>query len=464
MKKHYFYIIISVLAITILQAVFIKSLYDNYIVSETEQIERAMSQAINLELYLRNVEDLNDIKYELTSTPISKMTQTMLDSIIKYNPIPENPQKNSYNVKQLMNEGIITLSYEITGQIIQDNFFNENKPINLNLLDSLFDNRLKNRIYTNKFTVYNRHSIVLDSIGNDNTNYNYTSQYKQLGLKGYQFIQLKSHIQLSYFIKQSIWILILSLLTISVPIISLLYQLTTIRKRTKQIESSEKSINSTIHDLKSPLSSTSIVLDLCSKTESDPDKKELIQSSLAVVSNLIRNIDSLLNITRYNKKKIVIYKERVTEDWILQTIEVIKNGLKLNYPDKTNNVSVVNDIPANKELYLDKMHFENIVRNLVENAMKYSDNDVVIQVVLGITNADQLKITVKDSGWGISKKHLKHLFKHFYRVPTANNEIKGHGIGLSSVKSTAIAHNGGVSVRSTQYEGSEFEVKLNIEK
>lgn len=75
---------------------------------------------------------------------------------------------------------------------------------------------------------------------------------------------------------------------------------------------------------------------------------------------------------------------------------------------------------------------ENVIRNLMENAVKYSDNGVEVNVTIG-SNGGKTTISVEDNGWGIPKKSIPHLFKQFYRVPR-NDAPKGYGIGLALVK------------------------------
>jgi two-component system, OmpR family, phosphate regulon sensor histidine kinase PhoR len=103
---------------------------------------------------------------------------------------------------------------------------------------------------------------------------------------------------------------------------------------------------------------------------------------------------------------------------------------------------------------------EQAIINLVDNAVKYSPEKSKVVVGLEITSSENI-ITVSDMGTGIPEKHITHLFERFYRVDKARSrEIGGTGLGLAIVKHIAQAHNGSVSVKSKENEGSQFSIHL----
>ncbi|WP_181182380.1 sensor histidine kinase [Sphingobacterium lumbrici] len=109
-------------------------------------------------------------------------------------------------------------------------------------------------------------------------------------------------------------------------------------------------------------------------------------------------------------------------------------------------------------IYADLLHFANIIDNLIENAIKYSNERVHIEIT--VTDAqDKLKITVKDDGLGILDSDLPHIFTTFYR--SNDKEIQrrvGLGLGLTYVKALVEAHGGEIKVKSKFGMGSEFIV------
>lgn len=98
------------------------------------------------------------------------------------------------------------------------------------------------------------------------------------------------------------------------------------------------------------------------------------------------------------------------------------------------------------------------MRNLVENALKYSDDGVNVQVLL--RNIDEnIEVSVTDDGWGITPKDQKLIFRQFYRV-RQHKQVKGYGIGLAVVKYVVEAHHGRIRVNSELGKGSCFTFSL----
>ena len=108
----------------------------------------------------------------------------------------------------------------------------------------------------------------------------------------------------------------------------------------------------------------------------------------------------------------------------------------------------------------DQTHISNIIYNLLDNAIKYSDDNPAI--LISTRNVPEgIEIIVKDNGIGISKEARKHIFDKFYRVHTGNlHDVKGFGLGLSYVKAMTLAHNGKIDVASEVGKGSSFIIVL----
>ena len=121
----------------------------------------------------------------------------------------------------------------------------------------------------------------------------------------------------------------------------------------------------------------------------------------------------------------------------------------------------ITDLKATSTLVeADKIHLTNVVFNLVDNALKYTDKIPVIKV--GTRNeANGIVVFVEDNGIGISKENQKKIFDKLYRVPTGNiHNVKGFGLGLSYVKAIVDKHNGWIKVKSEPNTGSRFEILI----
>lgn len=109
-----------------------------------------------------------------------------------------------------------------------------------------------------------------------------------------------------------------------------------------------------------------------------------------------------------------------------------------------------------------EMHFTNVLVNILDNAIKYSPNELKIEIFTENIGTN-IFIKIKDYGSGMSKAALKRVFEKFYREHTGNiHNVKGHGLGLSYVKRIVEDHQGHVTVESEKGKGSMFIIKLPI--
>ncbi|MCL1933995.1 MAG: HAMP domain-containing histidine kinase [Candidatus Azobacteroides sp.] len=113
-------------------------------------------------------------------------------------------------------------------------------------------------------------------------------------------------------------------------------------------------------------------------------------------------------------------------------------------------------------IYVDEMHFTNVLFNLMENAVKYRKPEVPLQLVARTENADdKIYISIRDNGAGIRKENLKKIFERFYRVSTGNvHDVKGFGLGLAYVKKVVSELNGTIKVESELNVGTKFIICL----
>jgi signal transduction histidine kinase len=110
------------------------------------------------------------------------------------------------------------------------------------------------------------------------------------------------------------------------------------------------------------------------------------------------------------------------------------------------------------QIEADKVHLTNVIFNLVDNALKYTESVPVIKVG---TRSEQggVVVYVQDNGIGISKENQKKVFDKLYRVPTGNiHNVKGFGLGLSYVKAIVDKHQGWINLKSEPGKGSKFEI------
>ena len=173
--------------------------------------------------------------------------------------------------------------------------------------------------------------------------------------------------------------------------------------------------------------------------------------------HLQSQVERLLRTASSEVKRLVIQKEPC------QLNELIQNALDQIEPlVKMSGATVVFNADENEPVVnADKAHLQLVIINLLENALKYSNDQPHIIIQLKDRDDDFYSISVKDNGIGIEKKNLKFLFKKFYRVPTGNvHNVNGFGLGLNFVKKVIDAHNGKISINSVPGIGTEFNMQL----
>jgi len=123
---------------------------------------------------------------------------------------------------------------------------------------------------------------------------------------------------------------------------------------------------------------------------------------------------------------------------------------------KTISLTLVNPLPENLEVFGDKERLKQVMVNLIDNAIKYTDPGGSV-TVRAVADTDKVTISVADTGCGIAEEHLGRIFERFYRVDKdRSREVGGTGLGLAIVKHIVEAHDGTLSVKSTVGKGSEF--------
>ncbi len=461
MKIYYIVSTFAVIAILSIQYIFIDSLYKKFITDEHHKIESSIYQALDLELHYRSTSNKEDVKYKEKQVFISEMPQNMRDSILKLHPLPTSPprEEHIYDIKSLLEKGVIRSKGDIGIHKSQDFFFENNNPINIKILDSLFDNQLSQNYY-NKISIFNNNDSLICEYGTLES-YNYSSKLIPIGFKGYQNVILKVNIPVSEFIKQSLLICILSIVIILIPIISLIYLLTTLRKRYNDLRNKELSVNGVIHNLKSPLVSIDAMLGFFEISETDNKKKEHIRLNKINIKHIISKIEYLLGSTNHLNTSIYTSKERVEFSKLIEMANTIAEIIKQIYNHKKSIITILGEYDS--YIYIDTTHYETVITNLIENAIKYSNEEVSIMIQLFVQNNQNLIITIEDNGIGIAKKYVKKIFNLYYRV--SNIQTKGFGIGLPYIKAIAESHGGDIKlIKSIEGEGSIFQITFNIKE
>jgi two-component system phosphate regulon sensor histidine kinase PhoR len=207
------------------------------------------------------------------------------------------------------------------------------------------------------------------------------------------------------------------------------------------------------HELKTPL--TSIKGFVETLLEGALDDKENNRNFLKIIHDhaerLNSLVDDLLSLSHLESKEITLNKKSF--NLRLQLEEVI-SGFKSQL--KKMNIDIKNELPASISINADKDRIEQVLTNLIDNAIKFNKENGSIRIYAQEVNG-KIKVFVEDLGIGIHEKDIPRIFERFYRVDKARSrELGGTGLGLSIVKHIVELHGGSVGVESTEGLGSKF--------
>lgn len=455
MKKFYYITLIAIIAIICIQAAYTAGLYNDYKDNEITKINNHLLIAIDEELHIRRLVSKSINKHFIMYKKLEDMTPQERDSLLKI-----TKPGDTINIDQAREQNIGMSVGEIVAQLRQDLALTKGRPLNLDTLNHIFSNSIP-RDLAYRIVQYDQDTLAIDSVGyNGEKSWNYFSELFPIGTKGLVFLQVKAAIPWFEFVWHQLWDLITSLCIMLIAFICLAIQLIEIKRQNELLRKRKATINGTIHDLKSPLNSVVTMLSWFKTTEKDPQKRKMIETGLSSVKHLVYTIESLLVIARKDKHQIVLNKTKVD---IPKLVERNKQELAFLYPEKYEHIRIINQLPEGFTVPADRMYIDNVIRNLLENALKYSDEDAEVTVTLE-TKGQMLSVSVKDNGWGIAPKHQKKLFTQFYQVPRDADKLRrGYGIGLAQAKYIINEHQGEIKVSSEENKGCLFTFTLPLQ-
>src|SRR5690606_21978677 len=220
-------------------------------------------------------------------------------------------------------------------------------------------------------------------------------------------------------------------------------------------------INNMTHEFKTPIATINLALDAI-KNPKVVDDKEKVARYLQIIKDenkrMHAQVENVLRISKLEKNELNISKDRVK---LHDLVEDALTHVELMVEDRQGFVKC--NLNALKSSVLaNETHFTNVIVNILDNAIKYSDDAPKIEVTTeNVGNNILLKIA--DQGNGMSKQVQKRIFEKFYREHTGNvHNVKGHGLGLAYVKRIVEDHQGHISVESEKGKGSTFIIKLPL--
>ena len=265
------------------------------------------------------------------------------------------------------------------------------------------------------------------------------------------------------YIFSSIRFMIPSVVFTLVLLITFIFTIVVIFRQKRYTEIKNDFINNMTHELKTPIASISLAAQMLN--DNSVGKSPAMLSHLGGVINdeskrLRCLVEKVRQMSMFDRKKAVFKKKELD---LNEMVENIANSFTLRVEHTGG--KIYTEIEAiDSAIYVDEMHFQNVIFNLLDNAVKYRKQDMPLDIYMKTWNDDQhLYLSIRDTGMGIKKENLKKIFEKFYRVHTGNlHDAKGFGLGLAYVKKIIDLHKGTIHVESEFGKGTKFTITLPV--
>ncbi len=237
------------------------------------------------------------------------------------------------------------------------------------------------------------------------------------------------------------------------------YTLFSIIRQKKISEMKTDFINNMTHEFKTPVSTIMIAAEALKDNDLAIDRSRISRLANIIFEENERlgsHIERVLNIAKIDKNDFKLEKRPLD---VNDMISIVVDSMSLKLQKVEADVRLELDAD-NAVIVADELHFSNVLYNLIDNAIKYSEGKPQI-TISSANRSGQVIIRVADKGIGMSRDQQSKIFEQFYRIPTGNvHNVKGFGLGLSYVNTIVKRLNGTINVRSEKDKGSEFELKF----
>ncbi|MCC5923428.1 MAG: HAMP domain-containing histidine kinase [Crocinitomicaceae bacterium] len=237
------------------------------------------------------------------------------------------------------------------------------------------------------------------------------------------------------------------------------FSLSVIIRQKRLAEVRNDFINNMTHELKTPISTIGLSSETILREDfsHNPEKLKKYASIIYKENKRLENqVEKVLNIAKLRENEITLNKSKIA---IHEILEEAAESFRFNQLENGGLIETVYNA-TDDIINADEVHITNVVFNIIDNAVKYARETIVIRIQTK-NERGGISILFEDNGIGIKKDDLKQIFEKFYRVPTGNlHDVKGFGLGLYYVKLIVEAHRGTIHVKSKVDEGTSFLIWL----
>jgi len=377
-------------------------------------------------------------------------------------------QLNQSFERQIMNKA--NHLNDLMMKMFASNFFEDiSLRINPGIIDSLI---IQNLLMANIDTVF---TFNLIDKYNEPVDFRYTSTHfdKDLSTSAYNTILFPNdivssgHKLLISFPEENVFVwkrlsgtLIASVLLVLIVVFAFYFAVVTIYKQKQLSEIKNDFISNMTHELKTPISTIS----LACEAVKDPDvgvDGTAVKSYISMIDQenkrLGKLVENVLQTALIDKGRLKLNVVNLEVD---RLVREIVNTFQIRYKDKGGGIVIEKLEEVSWEV--DKIHFGNVLFNLLDNSLKYCEKAPEVRVKL-LRDRTGFVLSVSDNGIGIEKENQKKIFDKFYREHTGDiHNVKGHGLGLAYAKRMIEDHAGEIWVQSEKGKGSTFIIKLPL--
>jgi two-component system phosphate regulon sensor histidine kinase PhoR len=352
---------------------------------------------------------------------------------------------NSVSLLPVSSENLLAVQ-QLVAQLLTEA---AGKPVKLDILTGLFKKELQNKGITLPFKLLILKAHEKPSAGQIISPIPFAKDSSVVAVEITHTFQ--------FLLAQNLVPAVVSLLLILLSGGSLIYMGMIINRQMQLDGLKNDFINNITHELRTPIailrSSSESLLNFGDLKDTGKTIRHL-NINLDILDKLDKNVDRILDITRYEHGIKSLNYELIQVDQLIENIIgrfSVKDDLTVHYQSAL----------INKLVSTDAYIIDTVLSNLVDNAIKYSDRAADITVITSSLAGAGWQIQVIDNGIGISDKNIPYIFDKFYRVNSGNlHDVKGYGLGLSYVKQLITSLNGSITAKSKLGIGTEFIIKF----
>ncbi len=259
------------------------------------------------------------------------------------------------------------------------------------------------------------------------------------------------------------WMIGVAILLTLIFIAGFYLTIRTILTQKKLSEMKSDFINNMTHELRTPLATIAIAVDTLKNEKIIGNKEQLLSIGQIIKNENLRmntQVEQILHAAQLDINQVLKGK---VDLHVHDVMKKMQDKFALQVAEKNATVTYTLEAVEDK-VNGHPVHFVNMISNLIDNALKYSKEDIDPVIEIGTyNNNNNIIITVKDNGIGMTKDTVSKIFEKFYRAHTGNvHNVKGFGLGLNYTRKMVEAHNGKINVESTLGQGSQFKITIPL--